>query len=70
MAECKLTKTVKVVLYLSEEETKFLMSTLQNSIPDLIELSSGGTCTPLEESAETKRLRENIFTALRNAMHF
>ena len=63
MAECKVTKVTKVVLYLNEEEASFIKHLCQNSLAALAEtIIKGGEYR--EEPAKTKEIRENIFNAL------
>jgi hypothetical protein len=52
MAECKVSKTVKYVLYLSEEEANFIKGLCQNEYPGV------------DETPHTKKLREGIFHAI------
>ncbi len=69
MADCKVSKTVKYVLYLSEEEAKFLTELCQNSITDVIQSAfrEASGYENYEESEKTHSIRTGIFNALNNA---
>jgi hypothetical protein len=60
MADCKISKTVKYVLYLSEEEANFIKGLCQNSIMDIAK----NTNPDMPESLQVKKMREGIFHAI------
>ena len=67
MAECKVTKSVKVVLYLNEEETRYLEILCQNSIESIVDAALGRE-GPLESDAN-RAIREGLYVVLTEAVN-
>ena len=67
MAECKVTKSVKVVLYLNEEETRYLETLCQNSLESIIDAALGREGP--KESVTNKAIREGLYIALTEAIN-
>lgn len=70
MAECKVNKTIKVVLYLSEEEALYLHAMCQNSIGDIVKNTMGDDKNRVLEDSSTYKMRTGIFKALHEAINF
>ena len=65
MADCKISKTIKYVLYLSEEEANFIKGLCQNSIMDIArDINPDTPESSLTETPHMKKLREGIYYAI------